>query len=153
MGITATRPARARPLARFAALTLLLGAAARADEGNLTVIVGNVESEQGNIVVWVYDKSDDWLSDRYRTSATVPVAGHRQGDTVTLKLDLPPGEYALSVFHDEDANGKLARNFIGLPKEPAGLSNNAVPRFGPPKWKDAVFRIEAAPVEQRIKLN
>jgi uncharacterized protein (DUF2141 family) len=134
-------------------LALLAAGSAVADDTKLTVVAGNVESDKGNIVVWVYDKSADWLSDRILTSKTMPVAGNRVGDTVTVELALPAGEYALSVFQDINADGKLARNFIGIPKEPAGLSNNAVPRFGPPKYKDALFRVESTPVEQRIKLN
>lgn len=140
-----------------AVLTVALlsgGAAARAgDDANLRIVVGNVKTDQGSIIVWVYDKPDDWLSDRYRTQKSVAVAGHRVDGTVTLELKLPAGEYALSVFQDVNDDGKLARNFIGMPKEPAGLSNNAVPRFGPPRYKDAKFTIGAGPVEQRIALN
>ena len=121
---------------------------------NLRVVVTNVKSDQGKIYVWVYDKQDDWLSDRYRTQKSVRVAGNRTGDTVTLELLLPAGEYALSVFQDVNDDGKLARNFIGIPKEPAGLSNNARPRFGPPKYKDALFTIPAdTQVEQKIALQ
>jgi uncharacterized protein (DUF2141 family) len=143
----------ARIMALLPGVALLAAGTVAAGDSNLVVVVSNVESDKGNIVVWVYDKPDDWLSDRVLTSKTVPVAGNRTGDTVTVALELPAGEYALSVFQDINADGKLARNFIGLPKEPAGLSNNAVPRFGPPKYKDALFRIESAPAEQRIKLN
>jgi uncharacterized protein (DUF2141 family) len=123
------------------------------DEANLRIVVGNVQSEQGSIVVWVYEKPDDWLSERYRTQKAVKVAGHRENGTVTVELKLPAGEYALSVFQDLNDDGKLARNFIGLPKEPAGLSNNAVPRFGPPRYKDAKFTLGATPVVQQIRLQ
>jgi uncharacterized protein (DUF2141 family) len=123
------------------------------DEPNLRIIVSNVKTDQGSIIVWVYDKPEDWLSDRFRTQKVVAVAGHRVDGSVTLDLKLPAGEYALSVFQDVDDNGKLARNFIGLPKEPAGLSNNATPGFGPPKYKDAKFRIADSVVEQKITLN
>jgi uncharacterized protein (DUF2141 family) len=113
-----------------------------------------VTSDQGKIYVWVYDKKDDWLSDRYRTQKFVTVAGNRQGDRVTLDLLLPAGEYALSVFQDVNDNGKLERNFIGMPKEPAGLSNNLRPKFGPPKYKDAVFAVTVGTLtEQKIELQ
>ena len=124
-----------------------------ADDANLRIVVSNVKTEQGSIVVWVYDKPDDWLSDRYRTQKAVKVAGHRVDGAVTLELRLPPGEYAFSVFQDVDDDGKLARNFIGLPKEPASLSNDAVPRFGPPRYKDAKFMIGATPVVQQVRLR
>ncbi len=121
---------------------------------NLRVVATSVKSDQGKIHVWVYDKKDDWLSDRYRTQRSVTVAGNRTGDRVTIELLLPAGEYALSVFQDVNDDGKLERNFIGMPKEPAGLSNNLRPKFGPPKYKDAAFTIrEDAVTEQKIALN
>ncbi len=121
---------------------------------NLRVVATNVKSDQGKIYIWVYDQKDDWLSDRYRTQKSVTVAGNRTDDTVTMELLLPAGEYALSVFQDVNDDGKLARNFIGIPKEPAGLSNNLRPRFGPPKYKDAKFNLTVGTmVEQKIALQ
>jgi uncharacterized protein (DUF2141 family) len=121
---------------------------------NLRVVATGVKSDQGKIYIWVYDKQDDWLSDRYRTQKSVTVAGNRTDDAVTMELLLPAGEYALSVFQDVNDDGKLARNFIGIPKEPAGLSNNLRPRFGPPKYKDAKFNLTVGTlVEQKIALQ
>lgn len=133
---------------------LIFSAAVSAAESpNLQVIATNVQSDQGQVIVWVYDNADDWLSDRYRTFKSVKVADNRVGDSVTLGLLLPPGDYALSVFHDTDDDTKLKRNFIGMPKEPAALSNNLRPRFGPPKYKDAVFTIGSDPVVQKLELQ
>lgn len=139
----------------IALATLLTGSAAlAADDANLRVVATNVKSDQGKLFVWVYDKRDDWLSDRYRTQKGVPVAGNRQGDKVTVDLLLPAGEYALSIFQDVNDDGKLERNFIGIPKEPAGLSNNLRPKFGPPKYKDAKFSVTVdAVTEQKIELQ
>jgi uncharacterized protein (DUF2141 family) len=133
---------------------LLFSAAVSAAESpNLRVIATNVRSDAGQVIVWVYDNKDDWLSDRYRTFKSVKVAGNRVGDSVTLELLLPPGEYALSVFQDVDNDTKLKSNFIGLPKEPAALSNNLRPKFGPPRYKDAVFTIGDQLVEQKLALQ
>ena len=133
---------------------LLFSAAVSAAENpNLRVIATNVQSDEGQVIVWVYDNKDDWLSDRYRTFKSVKVAGKRVGGSVTLELLLPPGEYALSVFQDVDNDTKLKRNFIGLPKEPAALSNNLRPKFGPPRYKDAVFTIGDQLVEQKLALQ
>ena len=135
-------------------LGVLAAVAARADDQpNLRIVATNLKSDKGSVIVWVYDKSDDWLSDRFRTQKSVVVAGHRVDGNVTLELKLPAGEYAFSVFQDEDNDGKLARNMFGLPKEPAGLSNNLRPHFGPPRYKDAKFTLGAALLEQKIKLN
>lgn len=137
-----------------AAALLACSSALAADANNLRVVATNVKTDQGKLYVWVYDKKDDWLSDRYRTQKFVTVAGNRQGDKVTVELLLPAGEYALSIFQDVNDDGKLARNFIGIPKEPAGLSNNLRPKFGPPKYKDAAFPVTVGAVtEQKIELQ
>ena len=141
------------PVALMIAGVFAAGFVRAGDEPNLRIVATGVTSDKGSVIVWVYDKKDDWLSDRYRTQKSVVVAGHRVAGAVTLELKLPAGEYALSVFQDVNDDGKLARNFIGLPKEPAGLSNNTVPRFGPPRYKNAKFMIGATPAEQRIALH
>lgn len=56
---------------------------------------------------------------------------------------LPFGEYAIAVYHDKNENGKLDANFLGIPKEDYGFSNNARGRFGPASWKDASFSVES----------
>lgn len=140
---------------RLAVLTLLLASmpAARADGPNLRVVGTGIEGEAGSFIVWVYQDADTWLGERWRTQKVVAVAGNSRNGEITVELTLPPGEYALSVFHDVDDDGKLERNFIGIPKEPAGLSNNLRPKFGPPRFKDAKFTVGETPVEQRIALQ
>lgn len=127
--------------------------APQAAAGDLRVMVSNVISDAGSVIVRVYDRAERWLGDEVYLRQSQDVSSARQGDTVTFQLSLPPGDYALSVFHDIDGDGRMARNFIGLPQEPAGLSNNARPRFGPPKWRDARFELRDAPAAQYIRLN
>ncbi len=133
---------------------VLLQSSALAADGILRVIVSNLQSDTGSVIIWVYDGPDKWLSDTaWRTRKIVTVAGNRANGSLTAELQLPPGTYALSVFHDVNADGRLERNFIGLPKEPAGLSNNLRPKFGPPRWAKAQFTVTADGAEQRIALN
>jgi len=66
-----------------------------------------------------------------------PIAGEHSIE-VTIE-NIPPGEYAISIFHDENDNGKLDTNFIGIPKEPYGFSNNPVIKLRPPTFMEAKF--------------
>jgi uncharacterized protein (DUF2141 family) len=66
--------------------------------------------------------------------------------------DLPEGVYAVSVFHDENMNQKLDKNFMGIPKEGYGASNNPGKRMGPPRFEDAKFTISGAERVLEIKL-
>jgi uncharacterized protein (DUF2141 family) len=76
-----------------------------------------------------------------------------EGDLVRTELELPLGEYALSVFYDRNGNGEMDTNFIGMPKEPIALSNDAVAKLGPPKYEDAVFSLGIEPVIQHISIK
>ena len=58
-------------------------------------------------------------------------------DTYLLK-DVPPGDYALLVYFDENGNDRIDRNFIGIPSEPLGFSNRYRPK-GPPSYSRAAF--------------
>lgn len=53
--------------------------------------------------------------------------------------DMSVGEYAVSVLHDENNNGKMDFSWIGAPSEGYGASNDAHAWFGPPRWSDAKF--------------
>ncbi|MCG9910140.1 MAG: DUF2141 domain-containing protein [Flavobacteriales bacterium] len=66
-----------------------------------------------------------------------------KAQSVTYFFDnLPPGTYAVSVFHDEDCNGEMKTNALGIPLEGTGASNDARGRFGPPRYQDAKFTLE-----------
>src|SRR5690554_6516846 len=54
--------------------------------------------------------------------------------------DLPPGDYALLIYHDENRNGQLDRNFVGIPREPIALSNNYRPK-GSPSFSRALITL------------
>ncbi len=108
---------------------------------------------QGAVYIAVYDNDDDWLGDAVFTSRDVDIESSRVGELVITELLLPPGQYAMSIFHDVNGNGELDTNFIGMPKEPIAMSNNAKAKFGPPKYEDAVFDVVLEPVIQRVKIK
>ena len=128
---------------------------ALADElmGILTVEVSGLKDATGDVYIAVYDSDSTWLSDTTVLSKKVAISETLDGDLVRTELQLPLGQYALSVFYDKDDDGELDTNFIGMPKEPIALSNNAVAKFGPPKYADAVFTLGAEPMIQRISMK
>ena len=64
-----------------------------------------------------------------------------------------PGTYAVSVYHDENNNGELDSNFIGIPKEEVGSSNNPNSRFGPPSYDDSKFDVNSGTVTLKITIK
>lgn len=65
-----------------------------------------------------------------------------QGNSIQAQFNgLKPGKYAVAVYHDENNNGDLDTNLVGIPNEAYGFSNNASGLFGPPAFEDAGFEI------------
>ena len=64
-----------------------------------------------------------------------------------------PGTYAVSVVHDENSNGKLDTNFIGMPREGVGASNDAKGHMGPPKFSAAAFQYVGGRLDLKIHVN
>lgn len=118
----------------------------------LTVVISDIRSDIGVLNIGIYDNKNDWLGSSTVQKRSLQVLENSVGGVVTTSFEVEPGEYAISVHHDDNDNGKMDTNFIGIPKEPTGLSNGAVPKFGPPKYKDAAFRVDGEDLEMPIKL-
>ena len=113
----------------------------------LTVQLTGLKSDKGQLMVALYDSSDNWLGNGIMGEITTIVDGQA---TVTFN-DVPYGTYAISSFHDKDSNGELNTGLFGIPKEPYASSRGARGRFGPPKWADAKFVLENESAEEIIK--
>lgn len=66
---------------------------------------------------------------------------------------IAPGTYALAVIHDENLNGKLDANWLGIPSEGYGFSNDARAALGPPSFSAASFAYDGRSVALTIGLN
>lgn len=64
--------------------------------------------------------------------------------------DMVPGFYAIKLFVDKNHNSVLDQGLFGIPKEPYGFSNNAIGAFGPPKFEEARFHLEAGGSHEQV---
>jgi len=126
------------PRALTAALSCLAFAATQpASAATLTIEVQQVAAP-GDLMVAVYDQAGQWLKQPLRGLRQAASAG-----TMTVQVpDLPDGDYAVSLFVDRNANGKLDSNAMGMPTEPYAFSNDAVGNFGPPSFDKARFSVK-----------
>ena len=115
---------------------------------DVVVNISNFKNNNGQVLVAIFNTKDSFLNKGFK-SAKVKIENN--ACSVTFK-NLPKGTYAISMFHDENNNNKLDTNFMGIPKETYGCSNNAKGFFGPPKWEDAKFEISNQAIIQNIKL-
>jgi uncharacterized protein (DUF2141 family) len=118
--------------------------------GILIVEITGLKDASGDVYIAVFNSDATFLGDEVVQANKVVIADALDGDVVRTELQLPLGEYAFSAFHDQDGDGELDTNFVGMPKEPIATSNNAVGKFGPPKYEDAVFTLGVEPVIQRV---
>lgn len=107
---------------------------------SMQIRVLGVRESRGTITVDVHDddpakflKSGGKLA-RLRVPAVA-------GETAFCVTVPRAGIYALAIYHDRNANTKLDKNFIGLPSEPFGLSNNPPLRLAMPKHRDSAFEV------------
>ena len=127
---------------------LMTGTAAHA--ADLTVTITDLTSAEGSVGVSVVNSADAWdgkadAVDRQR----LPVGGKE----LTFSFaDLPPGEYAVMVMHDENGNGELDFNVLGIPSEGYGFSNNPE-AFGKPRYEAARFQLAAEGSTITIRLQ
>jgi len=73
-------------------------------------------------------------------------------DSMRLSIEIPDGEYAIAFFIDANGNKKLDKNFLGIPKEQFGFSNNAMGTLSAPSFEQAKFKVAGNTV-QNIKLK
>lgn len=77
-----------------------------------------------------------------------------QADGATCRFsNVAPGRYAVSIAHDRNGNRRVDTNFIGLPTEPWGVSNNARPTLRAPRFDEAAFTVPSAPTEWSIEVR
>lgn len=114
----------------------------------ITVNIENLNSNNGHIYISLYDTETSFLGKGFKSMIS-PI--ENKSCTITFK-NVPNGIYAISFFHDENENKKMDTNFLGIPKEDYGCSNNAKGFMGPPKWEDAKFEINNESITQTITL-
>ncbi|MAD96680.1 MAG: hypothetical protein CMB99_05060 [Flavobacteriaceae bacterium] len=101
----------------------------------LTIEIEGIKKQSGNVLVLLSNSEKSFLKDGEGRTLKV------KGNTVTANYKVAKGEYAFSFFHDKNSNGKLDTNFMGIPKESYGFSNNAKGFMGPPSYQKAKFSI------------
>lgn len=136
-------------IVRTALLALSLTATA-VGAAELTVEISDIRVQTGQLKLALVDSADGWDG---KAKAVAGDALTPSGSTATVHFkDLTPGTYAVQVMHDENGNGKLDTNFIGMPVEGYGFSNN--PKvMRKPTWDEAKFELGADAATVAIQLR
>jgi uncharacterized protein (DUF2141 family) len=119
------------------------------ERAQLTVRVTELSNDKGRVAVALFASADGFPKQERAVSGRLAKINQKRA-SVTFR-DLRPGVYAIAVLHDENENSKMDFNFLGMPLEGYGFSNDASGTFGPPSFEDAAFRLKARPSAVSIK--
>lgn len=119
------------------------------NRGNLSLQINGLKSDKGKVLIALCNSKEQFTSDKdiYYKKVKVSINNRK---AYHVFEDIPYGEYAVKIYHDENNNEKLDKSFMGIPKESYGFSNNARGTFGPPKYEDAKFILESKELKMVI---
>ena len=105
----------------------------------------------GQIMVALYAEEDSFNSEaKPFRDAIVRVTGP---ETTIIFNDLPVGEYAFKIYHDEDGDGELDTGILGIPSEPYFFSTDASDPFSAPEWEESRFLLPLGKMTRNVSLN
>jgi uncharacterized protein (DUF2141 family) len=136
---------------RARALGLLLSlAASGAGAAELVITVENIRNAKGDMRVSVYSSPAEWPD---KSASDHDQAQKARVGSVVFRFNLPPGTYAANGLHDENSNGNMDTNFLGIPEEGYCFSNNARPVLSAPGFESASFKLpaEGAAITMRMR--
>ena len=124
---------------------------AAAQTTSIQVEVSGIKDQKGTVYIGFYKAGTAFPAagkQSFRTSAKPDGK-----DKLTINIpDVEPGDYALAIYQDINNNGKLDKNFIGIPKEPYAFSNNFHPKMSAPKFEDCKITVSASSREFAVSL-
>jgi uncharacterized protein (DUF2141 family) len=149
-----------REIGLAAALVAVVGGSSAAGqtpgpgENVIHVEISGLRNDTGQMLCALYPSAQaDAFPKKAEKAVARLTAKIADGQAVCEFSGIAPGTYAVSVVHDENSNGKLDTNFIGMPREGVGASNDAKGHMGPPKFSAAAFQYAGGRLDLKIHVN
>lgn len=121
------------------------------NSSDIVVQLNNLKQGKGSINVALFRTAEDFTDNPFKTLKQKVRTG-QSGASVTFK-NIEPGYYAIAVYQDVNDNGEFDTNFVGIPKEPYGFSNNYRPTVSSPSFDKAKFKLTGDKIVQQIKVE
>lgn len=116
---------------------------------DITVKIENLKSDKGVLIVALFDSEENYLKQDYKSRTIRP----KQAKKGVVFNDIPEGTYAASIIHDENENGELDKNWMGIPSESFGFSKKSLGMMGPPSFKETCFKVYDKNVSVTVKMK
>lgn len=124
---------------------------AAAEKAVLKVRVTGLRNQRGTLRLGIFDSSKGFPRERGGALQWQNLPASTDGPT--FAVELPPGRYAVVVLHDENSNKKLDANWLGIPKEGHGVTNNPKPLRRAATFKEAAFDLPAEGAEVKVSIQ
>jgi uncharacterized protein (DUF2141 family) len=133
------------------AVTLVMGTAMVRAQG-IDVTISNIKSAEGQILIAVFADQQSFKDEKPAYKHRFPKKSLNNG-TLKVNFDLPAGTYGIALVDDQNKNGKLDKNFVGIPKEGVGFSNFYLSGMSKPSFDDFKFNVKGTNVAVECKLR
>lgn len=135
-------------------LALLPGlAVAQSPCPGIHVKILNIKNSTGTVACALFESAEGFPTEYLREATNIMIIKIRKDQARCDFEDIPPGTYAMVVIHDENMNGKLDTNFLGVPTEGYGFSNDARGVLGAPAFSAASFPYDGQNLELTMSLQ
>ena len=113
----------------------------------------NIRNSTGTVACALFESPDGFPVEFLRSATNVMVIKIRKTQARCDFEDIPPGTYAMAVIHDENMDGKLETNLLGIPTEGYGFSNDVEGKSGAPSFSAASFRYDGRNLDLTMSLH
>lgn len=134
-------------------IQLPAGAQADAPCPGIHVKILDIRNSTGAVACALFESSVGFPTEYLHAASRIMVIKVRERQARCDFEDIAPGSYALAVVHDENMNGKLDVNWLGLPIEGYGFSNDASALLGAPSFSAASFPYNGQNLEMTLGLH
>lgn len=120
--------------------------------GEIQVVITDFRNDKGDVKIALFN-SKDGFPDNGKKALIKEKVTIKDKKAEFVFNDIPYGIYAISIYHDENGNDKLDSNFLGIPKEGYGASNDPKPAMRAPRFDEAKFKLDSADLIVEIKVQ
>jgi uncharacterized protein (DUF2141 family) len=119
----------------------------------IQVKIPNIENSTGVVACALFESPEGFPTEFLSSATNITMIKIRDTQARCNFLDIPPGTYALAVIHDENMDGKLGTNFVGIPTEGYGFSSGAEATMSAPSFEAASFLYDGKNLDLTISLT
>ena len=116
--------------------------APRSESVSVVFRVRGLRNDRGQVLGALFDRPEHWVRSGHESASC---QARIRGREARCTKQVRPGRYAFAFAHDEDGDGDFDRDFLGIPSEGYGFSNDVRPSLSLPSWSSAAFELRAAP--------